>query len=782
MRKTIFIFFIVGILIISNLNFSKASYSTNIDYIIEVKNPNDPITYITTEITGLTVPETFELNQNALEDPENPKIITKRYVEENFKDLEVLNLDNGKELEYEILKNGNLKLVKKTQNVRISYTIIGDLYQGKSKLYEDMCHLDTEKDYVFFAPTGVLYYPMNSKVENINLRFDMPNSWVIISTYSEKEDSYFCPKYFPERKYDLYYGATLMGVPKILLKTKNGDTNIYLAYFGVDSENQRISGMSDAPRIAESLENVFYWNIDFISRLISEFREIYGEFPMKNYLIFDRSQRHFGTEWAFGLEPQYNYERISWLVHHMNHTYTYGYGASFLPLRGEGYTCWLNEGLSVYLEHKLAYEVTENPLFLGRMYTYYLAYKLKNREGLIYDLTEDQLNNYLICTYITYVRGEMTCFALDEEIRKRTNEKYDLFDVLKTLYKSKKGRYITNSDVLTAVNKTTGKYFSDFFREYIFNDKPLDPLLSEMENYREYMTPLLDYYAPVYFNGYNSAYFLFHDIGTFTADIDFWGQNPIKGDVQEILFPFLKYVKENYNVEKLTKEELIEALEYWTGVDQSDFFDFYSIDDRKPDIEEIRDLIKNYDIQLNDWREHKTPLYHTKITPFEIIINEEDIQDLMLMKNCDITILGEEGKILINNKTPCSELIEIQVKEERMIIAGNNTPDIEYAEALEEGLDPSIGNVRFLVGGPVANDLTKKLMEKFSKEISNEYPGTGKGIIEVKKIGGIIYVLLAGSDRDGTNAAVQIFLGLGELPDIPIIVDWNDGNPKVIEE
>lgn len=132
-----------------------------------------------------------------------------------------------------------------------------------------------------------------------------------------------------------------------------------------------------------------------------------------------------------------------------------------------------------------------------------------------------------------------------------------------------------------------------------------------------------------------------------------------------------------------------------------------------------------------------------------------------VMKNCNI--------MLLNNRN-------------QEIIAGNNTPDIEYAHELEEGLDSSIGNVRFLIGGPVANDLTKKLMEKFSKEISNEYPGYGKGIIEVKKIGGITYVLLAGSDRDGTNAAVQIFLGLEELPDTPILVDWNNGNPKIVEE
>lgn len=42
-------------------------------------------------------------------------------------------------------------------------------------------------------------------------------------------------------------------------------------------------------------------------------------------------------------------------------------------------------------------------------------------------------------------------------------------------------------------------------------------------------------------------------------------------------------------------------------------------------------------------------------------------------------------------------------------------------------------------------------------------------------------VLLAGSDREGTRAAVEIFKTLKYLPDEPIIVDWNDGDLIIVE-
>ena len=96
-----------------------------------------------------------------------------------------------------------------------------------------------------------------------------------------------------------------------------------------------------------------------------------------------------------------------------------------------------------------------------------------------------------------------------------------------------------------------------------------------------------------------------------------------------------------------------------------------------------------------------------------------------------------------------------------------------------------------LIGGPVANPLTKKFIDKFSVKITNNYPGKNRGVIQKitlrVKVDKNIYrdvtvILLAGSDRWGTKAAVEYFKQLEDIPEEPIFVEWKDGKPIKIEK
>ena len=80
-----------------------------------------------------------------------------------------------------------------------------------------------------------------------------------------------------------------------------------------------------------------------------------------------------------------------------------------------------------------------------------------------------------------------------------------------------------------------------------------------------------------------------------------------------------------------------------------------------------------------------------------------------------------------------------------------------------------------LIGGPVANPTVKKYLAYFPVEVSNEYPGKNRGVIEKTAINGHTVILLAGSDRWGTKAAVEYFKTLEDLPDEPIFVEWRNG-------
>ena len=80
-----------------------------------------------------------------------------------------------------------------------------------------------------------------------------------------------------------------------------------------------------------------------------------------------------------------------------------------------------------------------------------------------------------------------------------------------------------------------------------------------------------------------------------------------------------------------------------------------------------------------------------------------------------------------------------------------------------------------LIGGPVANPIVKKYLWAFSVKVTNEYPGKHKGVIQKQIINGHTVILLAGSDRWGTKAAVEYFKTLEDIPEEPIFVEWKDG-------
>jgi len=134
------------------------------------------------------------------------------------------------------------------------------------------------------------------------------------------------------------------------------------------------------------------------------------------------------------------------------------------------------------------------------------------------------------------------------------------------------------------------------------------------------------------------------------------------------------------------------------------------------------------------------------------------------------------------------EIKSIKIKEfvfNAKMIAGNNI-DGNFSKGLKNATELvnkslDIKEDCILVGGPVANPLVKKYAWTFKVKVTNDYPGAHKGVIQKQIINGHTVVLLAGSDRWGTKAAVEYFKTLDDIPDEPIIVEWKDGKPVKIE-
>ncbi|MBB6067571.1 hypothetical protein HNP97_001081 [Methanococcus maripaludis] len=122
------------------------------------------------------------------------------------------------------------------------------------------------------------------------------------------------------------------------------------------------------------------------------------------------------------------------------------------------------------------------------------------------------------------------------------------------------------------------------------------------------------------------------------------------------------------------------------------------------------------------------------------------------------------------------------------VVYGNSF-DEGYAQELKENLydseDYEISGDTIIVGGPESNKLAEKYDSKFGISISNDNPGENKGIIQVLKVqdnsGSIIQsytvIYIAGSDRYGTQAALEYFKTLDEIPEGPLMIEWTENGP-----
>jgi len=119
--------------------------------------------------------------------------------------------------------------------------------------------------------------------------------------------------------------------------------------------------------------------------------------------------------------------------------------------------------------------------------------------------------------------------------------------------------------------------------------------------------------------------------------------------------------------------------------------------------------------------------------------------------------------------------------------------DEGYAEQLREnvqnGNNYELSGDTIIVGGPLSNRFANHYDSEFDVKITNEYPGENRGVIQVKNIevkeGNIIktyqVIYIAGSDRYGTEAALEYFKTLNELPTGPITVEWTANGPVLVE-
>ncbi|RZN49287.1 hypothetical protein EF808_02345 [archaeon] len=846
----------------------ESTYTNILEYEISLSDLNGPVEidihYLTNQDSLITFDLLYKMRHT----------LEESYLLSTLDDISIQN-GNHEPVKYSI-ENNRITINEQVNEIFISYQLDEDVILGINDINENYVSMSFEETCLFLSPIGTLLFPLGHEDE-ISLEFDYPEDMMIITNYHEEDkDVYSCPKIFEERIVDLYYGITIIGYPYKLYEKQQGDTLIQLCYFGTDDENKRLPDTSWGPILTSSIDEAYDFNLDLIEWTIEELERIYGDFPLEKYIVFDRgNSRHYN--WAFGIEPSYYYERICWTIHHMFHAYNFG--SMGLIRNSDNFS--YEEGISMYYQHMLAYKYTENELFLGAFYIHYLSYMLRADKGLLPSRQAFESDDLVERDQTKYVWTELAIALLDNTILSKSEGTYSIDDVQKYLYEHRGEEDVNLYTLRKAAYKVTGKSFSSFFETHFETIGEFGEDILFCEDYSQYFSDLVAYYATVYFNGYNSGYMLFHDVATFTADIDFWGQNPLWHDIDMYFYPFLDYIIDNYDIDNLAEEDIINALEHWTDVDQGNFFTFYEIDGIRPMMNEIRELIREYNQygRLN---------YEQVITPFDIEYDTSGITKILDKKINNTDIQNANQKLYLNlfphvkqelifeiyDEKFWSDTLNLQVTftNDRNIITdgffnvqygynGNGdrqinalfhpiiyedkvttniticpsdnsavtydirsdddkyniplniilveSPDIllnkdiivTYVEGVpivcgKDSFDLTIAheyatipcdeNDIIVLGGPIANPLIVELAtlsstykshqeneydNNYDYFVSNSNPGWGKGIIEKIEYNGQTYIVIAGSDRNGTKKALEWFINSKDYDGRYIIIE-----------
>ncbi|MCS3901243.1 right-handed parallel beta-helix repeat-containing protein [Methanococcus voltae] len=122
-----------------------------------------------------------------------------------------------------------------------------------------------------------------------------------------------------------------------------------------------------------------------------------------------------------------------------------------------------------------------------------------------------------------------------------------------------------------------------------------------------------------------------------------------------------------------------------------------------------------------------------------------------------------------------------------IVVAGSEV-DVGYGKYLKSTVcrtqGMSVANITVnsdmvIVGGPVVNLYAKTYQNRFAEQITNEYPGVGKGYIQIQKINNYTVYYIAGSDRTGTKVALDYFTQMDTKPSLPLLVERYEDTYKI---
>lgn len=471
------------------------------------------------------------------------------------------------------------------EGITFRYSLTGSLREARG--WGSYYYIVTEEAALFF--NGAVFASPNLPLHKVTVAFHVPDDWYVGTSFIPLGGNVYRVEGISDLQTDLQRNVTRLGVAETTVTTTCGDMELTFVAFRSSQY-----GFSEfwRPDYGNTPEDQMREYLDLVSDSVRWFESLFGFWPggsrfwvSNRPLEGDSLHSHVGfTRW---MQPWHR-ERLTQVPHHVLHAWIWF--TQDAPIRLEAAESeWIQEGVPTFYESELTARLTGNDIWLGSTYAHYLVVQRAARFALLQKLTVS-----------TYALGHMRALAMDKAISQATNGHKSLDDLLKLLG----GRFGTTrqhfsrSQLVEAISEVAGMDMAAFYDRYYAGvvSTELPPVDDVITGYREPFLRWVDQFVSVPGNGARGSRALFFvalEIGLQSET------TPYSPDSEH----FVATGSGIYNLEPfrarllslrrtITEQDVVEALSAITGVDQSDFFEFYTVGDYRPSVKEIQEWLR----------------------------------------------------------------------------------------------------------------------------------------------------------------------------------------------
>jgi len=483
--------------------------------------------------------------------------------------------------------------------------------------------VNIDENYGFFYNEAVYAFP-DLELDKVYVEFDLPDEWSVGTHFLALGNNRFQVDGVPEFEQEILYNTTRLG--KINFEVTREFDDFTMSFF-VFQPPQPNYGLHEFWRVhyetTPKREMKIY--LDKTYEAIQVLKDIFGYWPgSSRYVVTTISEGddlHSLTGFDYWMQS-WTRERRHGLYHHVAHVWIW---RDHLNL--DQVDNWLEEGIPMYYQAELPYRIENNDMWLGLNYLHYLIIKRAEQHQLM-----DKRSIFY------YAQNHLRTLALDREIKAASDGDSNMDSLMHYIGQEygNNSSPITHSQMAEAVSEVAGADLGDFYNRYmterIFWEIP--PVEHFIDDYKGPFLEWLDTYAAT--PGYDSG-----DSKTMLLIALEIGIHEMEGEDTEHSFAeranphMLKQFREVISdfETPFNENDIIEALSNITGVDQSDFFDFYTIGEYHPSVEEVNNWYENpphsepfpavEDRSIAYVEPNKIPL--NTPTEIKIVIKDEDL-------------------------------------------------------------------------------------------------------------------------------------------------------------